>query len=149
MISVFCSLLCHPLPPLWLSASQLSAVLLFEVLLFSVVDAEVGIRWEMKRRNNIASFKTLVAFYVSLVKINSRKLEARASCSLTKHEQPAEREITGNFQMNPCLQVHVSFDCRGKDDMLSLNVSCELYECKIFLPLKKENEETFNAHCKL
>lgn len=85
-------------PPLWLSASQLSAVLLFEVLLFSVVDTEVGIQWEMERRNNIASFKTLVAFYVSLVKINSRKLEARGSCSLTKHKQPAEREILESFK---------------------------------------------------
>lgn len=41
MISVFCSLLCHPLS-LWLSESQLSAVLPFEVPLFLVVDAESG-----------------------------------------------------------------------------------------------------------
>ncbi len=51
---------------------------------------KVGIQWEMERRKNIASFITLVVFYVSLVKINSRKLEARASCSLEKHVHPVE-----------------------------------------------------------
>ncbi len=51
---------------------------------------KVGIQWEMRRRKNTASFITLVCFYVSLVKINSRKLETRASCSLAKHVHPVE-----------------------------------------------------------
>lgn len=88
MISVFCSRLCHAPRSLYLSGSlrpSCRQCCRLKFLLFSVVDAEVGIQWEMEKRNNTASFKTLVAFYVSLVKINSGKLEARTSCSLTKH----------------------------------------------------------------
>lgn len=46
---------------------------------------KVGIQWETEKRKNTDSFISLVVFYVSLVKINSGKLEARASCSLHMH----------------------------------------------------------------
>lgn len=61
---------------------------------------KVGIQWETDRRKNTASFITLVVFYVSLVKINSGKLEARDSCSLLKHVPLLKENIQG-FHSEP------------------------------------------------
>lgn len=110
---------------LWLSEPQLSAVLLFEVPLFLVVDAESGYPvGDGKEKEHCLLYNS--CSYVSLVKINSGKLEARASRSLAKHVHPVEGNSGFPFRVYS-ESVPVLFDCRGKASVLSSEMSPVLY----------------------
>lgn len=66
MISVFCSLLCHPLSlsgSLSLSCWQCCRLKFLSSWLLML---KVGIQWEMERRKNTASFITLVVFFLCI-----------------------------------------------------------------------------------